>query len=69
MSRSYPQTRLRRNRFAKFSRNLVRETTLTSHDFIYPLFIIDGILALLQPAGAILDRAPQSLLGTFSLRF
>lgn len=42
MSRSYPQTRLRRNRFAKFSRNLVRETTLTSHDFIYPLFIIDG---------------------------
>lgn len=42
MSRIYPQTRLRRNRFAKFSRNLVRETTLTSHDFIYPLFIIDG---------------------------
>lgn len=42
MSRSYPQTRLRRNRFAKFSRNLVRETTLTSHDFIYPLFVIDG---------------------------
>ena len=42
MSRSYPQTRLRRNRFAKFSRNLVRETTLTSHDFIYPLFIIGG---------------------------
>lgn len=42
MSRSFPHTRLRRNRFSRFSRNLVRETTLSSHDFIYPLFIIDG---------------------------
>lgn len=42
MSRSFPQTRLRRNRFSRFSRNLVRETSLSAHDFIYPLFIIDG---------------------------
>ncbi len=42
MSTQYPQTRLRRNRFNAFSRNLVRETTLSPHDFIYPVFIIDG---------------------------
>jgi porphobilinogen synthase len=42
MSRKFPQTRLRRNRFAEFSRRLVRETELSAADFIYPVFVIDG---------------------------
>lgn len=42
MNRSFPQSRLRRNRFSVFSRNLVRETTLSAHDFIYPVFIVEG---------------------------
>jgi porphobilinogen synthase len=39
---NYPTRRMRRNRRDDFSRRLVREHRLTSHDFIYPLFIIDG---------------------------
>ena len=42
MSRQFPVTRLRRNRFSEFSRRLVRETELTVNDLIYPVFIIDG---------------------------
>ncbi len=38
----YPATRLRRNRRADWSRRLVRETSLTPDDLIWPLFIIDG---------------------------
>ena len=34
--------RLRRTRSSAWSRALVRETTLTPSDFIWPLFIIDG---------------------------
>ena len=41
MQRDFPSTRLRRNRFAGFSRNLVRENTLSAHDFIYPVFVLD----------------------------
>ncbi len=40
--RSFPYTRLRRNRFHDFSRRLVRETRLTSDDLIYPMFVLDG---------------------------
>ncbi|MCR9278307.1 MAG: porphobilinogen synthase [Pseudomonadaceae bacterium] len=40
--RRYPATRLRRNRRTAFSRNLVRETGLTSFDLIYPMFVIEG---------------------------
>lgn len=42
MSRSFPATRLRRNRRTDFSRRLVRETTLSANDFIYPVFIVEG---------------------------
>ncbi|WP_188152311.1 porphobilinogen synthase [Teredinibacter waterburyi] len=42
MSRQFPATRLRRNRFAEFSRRLVRETELSASDFIYPIFILEG---------------------------
>ena len=34
--------RLRRNRRADWSRRLVRETTLTVDDLIWPIFVIDG---------------------------
>jgi porphobilinogen synthase len=42
MSRSFPITRLRRNRAHDFSRRLVREHTLTADDLIYPMFVIEG---------------------------
>ncbi|MYD98846.1 MAG: porphobilinogen synthase [Gammaproteobacteria bacterium] len=38
----YPFTRMRRNRSDDFSRRLVRETTLTVDDLIYPMFVVDG---------------------------
>ncbi|UVI28131.1 porphobilinogen synthase [Paenibacillus spongiae] len=39
---SYPITRLRRLRRTSALRNLVRETTLTTNDFIYPIFVTHG---------------------------
>lgn len=42
MPRRFPATRLRRNRFNQFSRRLVQENTLSSADFIYPVFVLDG---------------------------
>ena len=42
MQRSFPTTRLRRNRVSEFSRRLVRETELSAADLIYPIFIIEG---------------------------
>ena len=42
MHRSFPTTRLRRNRRDEFSRRLVRETELTVNDLIYPMFVIEG---------------------------
>ncbi len=42
IQRTFPLTRLRRTRFDDFSRRLVRETTLSTDDLIYPIFIIDG---------------------------
>ncbi len=38
----YPQGRPRRLRRDVFTRNLVRENTLTPHDLIYPVFVVDG---------------------------
>lgn len=38
----YPQGRPRRLRRDEFTRNLVREHALTSHDLIYPVFVRDG---------------------------
>lgn len=40
--RCYPATRLRRLRSSDFSRRLMRETTLSVSDLIYPLFIVEG---------------------------
>ena len=38
----YPAGRPRRLRRDTFTRNLVRENTLTAHDLIYPVFVLDG---------------------------
>lgn len=40
--RQFPATRLRRLRANTFTRNLVRENTLTVHDLILPVFVIEG---------------------------
>ena len=42
MTRSYPNTRLRRTRATGWSRNLHRENVLTSADLIWPLFVTEG---------------------------
>jgi porphobilinogen synthase len=38
----YPQGRPRRLRRDEFTRNLVRENSLTAHDLIYPVFLLEG---------------------------
>ncbi len=39
---AYPHTRPRRMRRDAFSRRLMRETTLSADDFIFPMFVIEG---------------------------
>ncbi|MDH3759693.1 MAG: porphobilinogen synthase [Gammaproteobacteria bacterium] len=39
---SFPYTRKRRMRRNEFSRRLMRENLLTSDDFIYPMFVLEG---------------------------
>lgn len=39
----YPQKRLRRLRRNNFSRRLVQESHLTVDDFIYPVFVLEGV--------------------------
>ena len=38
----FPDTRMRRLRAREFSRRLVRESTLSPDDFIYPVFVLEG---------------------------
>ncbi|KAF0152437.1 MAG: porphobilinogen synthase [Ignavibacteria bacterium] len=38
----YPEKRLRRLRYNSTVRDMIRETVLTKHDFIYPLFVVPG---------------------------
>ncbi len=38
----FPGVRMRRMRRDDFSRRLMRESVLTSNDFIYPVFVLDG---------------------------
>jgi len=40
---AFPQTRMRRLRATGALRGLVRETQLNATDFIYPLFVVDGL--------------------------
>jgi len=39
---AYPLSRARRNRFDGFTRRLVAETTLTTDNLIWPIFVCDG---------------------------
>ena len=39
---SYPLTRMRRNRTKLFSRELLKENRLSTHDIILPVFVTDG---------------------------
>lgn len=39
---AFPAIRMRRNRRTPWSRAMVRETTLTPHDLIWPVFVIEG---------------------------
>ncbi len=41
-NRSFPNTRLRRNRKSVFSRDLVQENQLDPKDLIYPIFLVEG---------------------------
>ena len=38
----FPQKRMRRLRRNDFSRRLVRESSLSPNDFIYPVFVLEG---------------------------
>jgi porphobilinogen synthase len=38
----YPAIRMRRMRRDDFSRRLMRETTLSAADLIYPVFVLEG---------------------------
>tara|TARA_B100000287_G_C20596318_1_gene766270 strand:+ start:260 stop:1252 length:993 start_codon:yes stop_codon:yes gene_type:complete len=42
MKKRFPKIRMRRLRTDKFTRNLVREQSLSCHDLIQPLFVMDG---------------------------
>ena len=41
-SGEFPRTRMRRMRYSDFSRRLMRETSLSVDNLIYPMFVIDG---------------------------
>jgi porphobilinogen synthase len=41
----FPTTRMRRNRRTAWSRRLVAENTLTPSDFIWPVFVVEGVKA------------------------
>ncbi len=40
---AYPYVRMRRNRKAAWSRNLVSENSLSVHDLVWPLFVQEGV--------------------------
>lgn len=42
LNRAYPQTRLRRTRQLPWIRNMVRENSLSVHDLVWPIFLVDG---------------------------
>tara|TARA_B100000945_G_C20383705_1_gene598578 strand:- start:68 stop:1060 length:993 start_codon:yes stop_codon:yes gene_type:complete len=42
MKKRFPKVRMRRLRTDKFTRNLVREQSLSCYDLIQPLFVMDG---------------------------
>lgn len=57
---TFPGTRMRRMRRDDFSRRLMRESTLTSHDLIYPVFVLEGARRL-EPIVSMPGTQRQSL--------
>jgi porphobilinogen synthase len=41
-SGEFPRTRMRRMRYSEFSRRLMRESSLSADNLIYPMFVIEG---------------------------
>lgn len=46
--RAFPHTRMRRLRASAFARDMVRESTLSPANFIYPVFVLDHHCSLLM---------------------
>ena len=42
MTRRFPNTRMRRMRSEEFARRIIRETTLSPNNLIYPVFVMEG---------------------------
>ena len=63
-SPTFPLVRPRRLRRTEHLRGLVRETTLSAHDLIYPIFVEEGIEEP-QPIASMPDvmRIPEASLG------
>ncbi len=65
VSSAFPVTRLRRLRKTETLRNLMRETSVTSNDLIYPIFVEEGVDNL-QPVTSMpgVNRIPEKKLET-----
>lgn len=61
MTRTFPNTRLRRNRFSEFNRRLTQENNLTASDLIYPVFVLDGAGKARQPIASMPGQARLSI--------
>jgi porphobilinogen synthase len=59
-SGNFPGTRLRRMRRDDFSRRLMRESTLSADDFIYPVFVLEGV-GRIEPVASMPGVERQSL--------
>ncbi len=57
---AFPSGRMRRMRRDDFSRRLMRESTLTVNDFIYPVFVLEG-LGRVEKVGSMPGVERQSL--------
>ena len=59
----FPRTRMRRLRASAFARDMVRESTLSPADLIYPVFVLEGSVedeAGLHPKGTWFRLPPGS---------
>src|SRR4051794_7565634 len=60
MTSAFPALRMRRLRRTKTTRRMVRETTLTPADFIYPFFVTEGV-GVRQPISSMPGVAQLSI--------
>jgi len=64
----FPNTRMRRTRSSPWVRNLVRQTQLTPHDLIWPIFVHEGDKAEDIPAMPGVQRLPLGQLAATAKR-